>query len=62
MAIPVTLALKRKGSEDIEGEKLAKKVKRYKNLGTAVSQKKVRVEQANGATTVRALRLRTVRY
>jgi hypothetical protein len=61
-AIPVILALKRKGSEDIEGEKSAKKVKRSKNPGTAASKKKVRLEQASGATTMRALRSRTVRY
>jgi hypothetical protein len=62
MVIPVILALKRKGSEDIEGEKSAKKVKRSKNPGMAASKKKVRVEQASGTTTVRVLRSRTVQY
>ncbi|KAJ7823302.1 hypothetical protein B0H14DRAFT_2597955 [Mycena olivaceomarginata] len=61
-AIPVILALKRKGSEDIEGEKSAKKVKRSKNPGMAASKKKVRMEQASGATTMQALRSCTVRY
>ncbi|KAJ7802295.1 hypothetical protein B0H14DRAFT_2614441 [Mycena olivaceomarginata] len=51
-AIPVTLTLKRKGSEEIEGEKSVKKAKSSKNLGTTASKKKVRVGQANGATTV----------
>ncbi|KAJ7716986.1 hypothetical protein B0H14DRAFT_3631699 [Mycena olivaceomarginata] len=61
-AIPVMLNLKRKGSGKIEGEKSAKKAKDSKKSGTAPSKKKERVEQANGITTMRTLRSRTVRY
>ncbi|KAJ7855500.1 hypothetical protein B0H14DRAFT_2579366 [Mycena olivaceomarginata] len=61
-AIPVLLKRKRKGSRKIEGEKSAKKAKDFKKSGTAPSKKKERVEQANGTTTMRTLRSRTVRY
>ncbi|KAJ7333410.1 hypothetical protein DFH08DRAFT_814525 [Mycena albidolilacea] len=36
-AIPVALTLERRGSEKIEGEKPAKKVKSSKNLGTTLT-------------------------
>jgi hypothetical protein len=51
-AILVTVTLKRKRNKKIEGEdsKPTKKAKNSKNMGTAASKKKVRVEQAsNGA-------------
>ncbi|KAF8217966.1 hypothetical protein K438DRAFT_1747209 [Mycena galopus ATCC 62051] len=61
-AIPVTLTLKRKASEKIEGERRAKK-RAPRTRGLHPVQNKVRVEQAtNGATTVRALRSPTVGY
>ncbi|KAJ7895275.1 hypothetical protein B0H14DRAFT_2558851 [Mycena olivaceomarginata] len=43
MAIPEKLTLKRRGSEKIEGEKPAKKLKNSKNLGTTASKKKLQV-------------------
>ncbi|KAJ7728181.1 hypothetical protein B0H14DRAFT_2640760 [Mycena olivaceomarginata] len=56
MAIPEKLTLKRRGSEKIEGEKPAKKLKNSKNLGTTASKKKVWVKQGtNGYMTMRAL-------
>jgi hypothetical protein len=62
MAIPEKLTLKRRGSEKIEGEKPAKKLKNSKNLGTTASKKKVWVKQGtNGYMTMRALQSCTVR-